>query len=99
MSDTGQTYSNLSSWRTTRYITYLTSFEARLALVQAQMQELLDSPVESYNFNSGDGGSQSANYRKLAELSQEEDRLLAQINKYMNLLHGGGLVQFNLRRK
>lgn len=92
-------YSNLSSWRQARYTQYITSFESRLAEVQTQMSTLLNSPVESYNFNAGDGGSQSATYRKLKELGDEEDRLIGLINKYMTLLHGGGIVTINLRRK
>ena len=94
-----QSYSNLSQWRTARYQKYIASAEARLDAIQAQLLELTDSPVESYNFNAGDGGSQSATYRKIKELGDEEDRLIGMINKYNSLLYGGGVVTFNMRRK
>ena len=94
-----QSYSNLSSWRTARYQKYIASAEARLDAVQAQMLELTASPVESYNFNAGDGGSQQASYRKLKELGDEEDRLIGMINKYNGLLYGGGVVTLVMRRK
>ena len=73
-----QSYSNLSQWRLARYQKYIASAEARLDAVQAQMLELTASPVESYNFNAGDGGSQQASYRKLKELGDEEDRLICE---------------------
>ena len=94
-----QSYSNLSQWRLARYQKYIASAEARLDAVQAQMLELTASPVESYNFNAGDGGSQQASYRKLKELGDEEDRLIGMINKYNGLLYGGGVVTLNMRRK
>ena len=94
-----QSYSNLSQWRLARYQKYIASAEARLDAVQAQMLELTSSPVESYNFNSGDGGSQQATYRKLKELGDEEDRLIGMINKYNGLLYGGGVVTLVMRRK
>ena len=94
-----QSYSNLSQWRLARYQKYIASAEARLDAVQAQLLELTESPVESYNFNAGDGGSQQASYRKLKELGDEEDRLIGMINKYNSLLYGGGVVTLNMRRK
>ena len=94
-----QSYSNLSQWRLARYQKYIASAEARLDAVQAQMLELTASPVESYNFNAGDGGSQQASYRKLKELGDEEDRLIGLINKYNGLLYGGGVVTLFMRRK
>ena len=94
-----QSYSNLSQWRLARYQKYIASAEARLDAVQTQMLELTSSPVESYNFNAGDGGSQQASYRKLKELGDEEDRLIGMINKYNSLLYGGGVVNLNMRRK
>ena len=94
-----QSYSNLSQWRLARYQTYRASAEARLDAIQAQLLELTESPVESYNFNAGDGGSQQASYRKLKELGDEEDRLIGMINKYNGLLYGGGVVTLNMRRK
>ena len=94
-----QSYSNLSQWRLARYQKYIASAEARLDAVQAQMLELTASPVESYNFNAGDGGSQQASYRKLKELGDEEDRLIGMINKYNGLLYGGGVVTLVMRRK
>ena len=63
------------------------------------MLELTASPVESYNFNAGDGGSQQASYRKLKELGDEEDRLIGLINKYNGLLYGGGVITLFMRRK
>ena len=94
-----QSYSNLSQWRLARYQKYIASAEARLDAVQAQMLELTASPVESYNFNAGDGGSQQASYRKLKELGDEEDRLIGMINKYTGLLYGGGVITLFMRRK
>ena len=94
-----QSYSNLSQWRLARYQKYIASAEARLDAVQAQMLELTASPVESYNFNAGDGGSQQASYRKLKELGDEEDRLIGMINKYNGLLYGGGVITLFMRRK
>ena len=94
-----QSYSNLSQWRLARYQKYIASAEARLDAVQAQMLELTASPVESYNFNAGDGGSQQASYRKLKELGDEEDRLIGMINKYNSLLYGGGVITLFMRRK
>ena len=94
-----QSYSNLSQWRLARYQKYIASAEARLDSVQAQMLELTASPVESYNFNAGDGGSQQASYRKLKELGDEEDRLIGMINKYNGLLYGGGVITLFVRRK
>ena len=102
MSDLNQNagrYSNLSSWRQARYTAYLATFETRLTALQAQISTLMDTPVEEYNFNAGDGGSQSAKYRKLKDLNDQEDWLLAQINKYNNLLWGGGIISHDLRRK
>ena len=94
-----QSYSNLSQWRAARYQKYIASAEARLDAVQAQLLELTESPVESYNFNAGDGGSQQASYRKLKELGDEEDRLIGMINKYNGLLYGGGVITLVTRRK
>ena len=94
-----QSYSDLSSWRLARYQKYIASAEARLDAVQAQLLELTESPVESYNFNAGDGGSQQASYRKLKELGDEEDRLIGMINKYNSLLYGGGVITLVTRRK
>ena len=94
-----QSYSNLSQWRLARYQKYIASAEARLDAIQAQMLELTASPVESYNFNAVDGGSQQASYRKLKELGDEEDRLIGMINKYNGLLYGGGVVTLVMRRK
>ncbi len=94
-----QYYSNLSQWRLARYQKYIASAEARLDAIQAQMLELTASPVESYNFNAGDGGSQQASYRKLKELGDEEDRLIGLINKYNGLLYGGGVITLFMRRK
>ena len=94
-----QSYSNLSQWRLARYQKYIASAEGRLDAVQAQLLELTASPVESYNFNAGDGGSQQATYRKIKELGDEEDRLIGMINKYNGLLYGGGVVTLVMRRK
>ena len=94
-----QIYSNLSTWRKARYQAYLSTYEGRLTSVQSQIALLMETPVESYNFNAGDGGSQQAAYRKLKDLQDQEDWLLAQINKYASLLYGGAVITFAVRRK
>ena len=85
-----QSYSNLSQWRLARYQKYIASAEGRLDAVQAQLLELTASPVESYNFNAGDGGSQSATYRKMKELGDEEDRLIGAT--LVNQIETGGIL-------
>ena len=95
----GQTYNNFSSWRLARYQAYVVTFESRLTLVQAQMTELISDPNESYNFNSGDGGSQAATKRKLDDLNKQEEWLINMISKYTRMIYGGNNVNHVLRRK
>lgn len=95
---TGQNYNNLSSWREARYQAYVQTWEARLTAVQAQITQLLENPVESYNFSAGEG-SQQATRRKLQALQEQESWLIGRINKFQALLYGGGVVTVALRRK
>ena len=102
MSDLNQNagrYSNLSSWRQARYTAYLATFEARLTALQAQISTLMDTPVEEYNFNQATADHSPRNIARLKDLNDQEDWLLAQINKYNNLLWGGGIISHDLRRK
>ena len=94
-----QRYSNLNSWKKARYQGYVQNFETRLAAVQAQIADLMNSPVESYNLNAGDGGSQQATYRKLTDLQKQEEYLIGMIYKYTSLIYGGGIVSHDQRRK
>ena len=95
----GQNYSSLNPWSRSFYLSQLKSAQSRLVLVQSQLSILLASPVESYNFNAGDGGSQSATYRKINDLTAEEDRLQNKIRVFSEKLYGGGVISHNLRRK
>lgn len=74
--------------------------ESQLVLVEAQLNALLaDRPIDSYNFNAGDGGSQQATYRKISDLQTLKMQLRDNIERYARLIWGGALVNHNLRRK
>jgi len=93
-------YSHLPYPVRTQYEADLSSFQARLALVQAQLNTLLTQPpVDSFTLNSGDGGSQAATYRKISELEASEDRLINKIRQIQQKLYGGGMANVSLRRK
>ena len=72
--------------------------EASLALAEATYNDLLNTGVESYRFNSTEG-EQQAKRRKLNEIKRQIDELTSEIDSLQRKLNGGGLVNLGLRRR
>lgn len=71
--------------------------KAQLVIVEKTYEELLAEPNESYRFDSGEG-SQATKKRKLSDLSEQIDKLEAEIDGICRRLQGKGLTQIALRR-
>lgn len=72
--------------------------EASLALAEATYNDLLNTGVESYRFDSTEG-EQQAKRRKLNEVKRQIDELTSEIDSLQRKLNGGGLVNLGLRRR
>jgi tRNA U34 5-carboxymethylaminomethyl modifying GTPase MnmE/TrmE len=68
-----------------------------LIKAEAQLEELLDHPLEDYKFDSNEG-SQRSKRRKIDDLKSLIDSLEAEIDQLTRKLRGGALAVLNLRR-
>jgi hypothetical protein len=75
-----------------------TFWTAQLALLEAQVAKLMESPVEQYYFAGGDG-QQQARRRDLDQVSNALSRAEKMANYYWRKLHGYGNVSMVLRRR
>ena len=90
--------SNLTATRKAEITARINTKKGQLAKAEAAFDAVLNEPIESYNFNSGEG-SQAAKNRKLSDLQDTIDRLENQIDCLERKLRGGGVVNITVRRK
>ena len=86
------------SARKTRLLARKTTLEAQIATLETTQSSLLETEVEKYRYDSGEG-SQQVTRRKLKEISNQLDNLYATLDKVCRDLAGLGLVSIRLRRK
>lgn len=82
-----------------KYVTELARVRTQISnLSQALDKALLNSEVEEYTFNSGEG-SQKTVRRDIDKMIRSLDRLEAKESRIIKKLSGHGVVNLNLRRK
>ena len=87
----------LTSSRRTVLLARLAKRQTSLAIVEATYDELLESGVESYRFDSTEGEQQTKR-RKLSDVKEQLDSLTAEIDAITRQLNNKGVVNMNLRR-
>lgn len=83
-----------------RYVRRIESLEAALLILDdTYIKAITSGNIESYSFDSG-AGKQSTTYRNPEEIRQQISKLEKDLEwNYRKISQGGGLVNFNLRRK
>lgn len=88
----------LSSTTRTRIIAQIDKLEAQLVTLETTIDNSLESGIENYSFDSGEG-KQATKYRSLDSLFKARDNLEAKLEKLYRRLNGGNIVNMNLRRR
>lgn len=76
----------------------LAKYIARLAKYEAALDSALDSGLESYRFDSGEG-SQQAKLMSIDKLEKQIGFLQSRINRLSGELRGTGVMTTNMRRR
>ena len=76
----------------------LAKYIARLARYETALDSALDSGLESYRFDSGEG-SQQAKIMSIDKLEKGIGFLQSRINRLNNELRGTGIMTVNMRRR
>lgn len=88
----------LTTARKERIEARLAALEARAVSLETAISSAMESHIQEYSFNSGDGAQRVVN-RSISAMQQSLDLLYRQIDFQYNLLHGRGLVQISMRRR
>lgn len=88
----------LSSTRKAEKEAEVTTLTTRLDKLNTALNAALDSGLESYKFDSGEG-SQQAKYMKTSELMEAINFTQSRINRLNAELRGTGVISAALRRR